>query len=205
MSDASTLPDNDEVLTIARQLRIAYQLKRTLRYGTKRDMSVHSKSVAEHIYGLMILAEYFHPLETAARPLDLLHIFRLILFHEFGEIPRGDVPLFQKTKRHTLEEQADARLVFRGLPKLMRQLGHPIWFEAWERESPTAHFVHALDKTEPVFEFFDPINERSVRRLGQTYEQTCEPKFAATDRFPVMRRFVEVLLLDMKNRGVFCD
>lgn len=104
------LPD-EGVMDIVRQLRVGYGLKRTLRYNTRRDHSVHSESVAEHVF--------------------------------------------------------------------------------------------ALDKVEPMFELLDPVNERSIKRTGLTYRDHIEKKLLVTKKFPVMRRFVDVISADMLARGVF--
>ena len=54
-----------------------------------------------------------------------------------------------------------------------------------------------------MFELFDPISELSFKRLEQTYEQHVGRKIAATEKFPVMRRFVEAVSNDMLKRQVF--
>ena len=52
---------DEKILEITEQLRVAYRLKKTLRYASKRDFSVHSESVAEHLYGFVFSLAIFPP------------------------------------------------------------------------------------------------------------------------------------------------
>ena len=194
---------DEQVLEEARALRVAYQLKRTLRYNTQRDLSVHSESVAEHKFALFFLAEYFLFLEDPANKLDFRTVHRIILYHDFPEITHGDIPYLFKTTAHEERERAAAAGVFASLPPPMRQLAQESWEMYEQRETPEARFVYALDKIEPVFELFDPINEQTPRRLNQTYESHMRKKLTATQNYPYMRKFVEVMSEDMLRRGVF--
>ena len=194
---------DEQVLEEGRALRVAYQLKRTLRYNTRRDLTVHSESVAEHKFALFFLSEYFLPLEDPTGKLDYRTVHRIILYHDFPEIPHGDVPYLLKTPALEERERAAAAGVFASLPPSMQQLAQESW-EAYERrESPEALFVYALDKIEPVFELFDPVNEQTPIRLHQTYESHMGKKLLATKNYPCMRKFVEVMSEDMLRRGVF--
>jgi 5'-deoxynucleotidase YfbR-like HD superfamily hydrolase len=196
------LPDAG-ILEIARQLRVAYQIKRTLRFYTTRDQTVHNESVGEHVFALHFLLEYFVRVEKLPRMLDMERVRRMITFHDFGEIPRGDKPYHFKTKEDEDQEREDAKTVFAMLPPEIRSIALESW-EAYEtRRGLEGRFVNALDKIEPMFELFDPVNEHSFKRLRQTYEQHVGKKLKATEEFPVMRRFVEVVSSDMLARGVF--
>ena len=76
----------DDILAEMRRIRELYVLKHTMRYRSTRDHSVHSESVAEHLFGIQVLAQYFLPLEDPSGTLDRVRINELILFHEIGEI-----------------------------------------------------------------------------------------------------------------------
>jgi 5'-deoxynucleotidase YfbR-like HD superfamily hydrolase len=194
---------DEQVMEEGRALRVAYKLKRTLRYNTSRDLTVHSESVAEHKFALFFLSEYFLLLEDPANELDYRTVHRIILYHDFPEISHGDIPYLLKTVVHEKREREAAPGVFASLPPSMRQIAQESW-EAYERrESPEALFVYALDKVEPVFELFDPINEQTPIHLHQTYESHMGKKLAATKNYPYMRKFVEVMSEDMLQRGVF--
>jgi putative hydrolases of HD superfamily len=196
---------DEKIMTIARQLRVAYALKRTLRYATQRDHTVHSESVAEHVFALFFLALYFLPLEDPERKLDIEKLYHTILFHDFGEIVHGDVPYHMKTKEHVEREKEAAREVFASLPFSMQNLALESWQDYEQQTSPEARFVTALDKVEPLFELLDRVNETSPRRLNQTYAMHITKKRSATKNFPFMRKFVDVISADMRRRNLFCE
>ncbi len=194
---------DERVIKEGQALRIAYKLKHTLRYNTNRDLTVHSESVAEHKFALFFLSEYFLPLEDPAGKLNYRVVHQIILYHDFPEIIHGDVPYVLKTAAHKEQERVDAIVVFDSLPSSIRQLARESWEMYEQRESPEALFVYALDKIEPLFELFDPVNEQTPKRLHQTYESHIEIKLAATQNYPCMHKFVEVMSEDMLRRGVF--
>jgi putative hydrolase of HD superfamily len=194
---------DEQVVEVAHQLRVAYQLKRTLRYATERNFSVHSESVAEHVFALLYLTHYFLPLEDPEGKLDVAKVHSLLLFHDFGEIAHGDIPYHLKTREHEEREQEAAKDVFASLPHPLGAEGYEYWKDYEFQKSPEAQFVYALDKVEPLFELLDPVNERSMHRLKFGYEVNIERKLKATQRFPVMRRFAVALSDDMRRRSVF--
>ena len=196
---------DEEILKEARQLREGYKLKRTLRYETARDFGEHSESVAEHIFALLYLAEYFLRTETFNPPLDAAKVHRILLFHDFEEIRDGDVVTYRKAPDHEERSRVAAKEVFGSLPPALREVGLESWKEYDAHESPEARFCYALDKTEPLFELFDAVNERSMKRLQITYDMNVSSKFPVVEDYPLMKRFVEVVSEDMRRRGVFWD
>ena len=195
---------DEEILAEARQLRVGYQLKRTLRYNTTRDHSEHSESVAEHIFALLYLAEYFLRNEKFKEPLDPLKVHQLLLFHDFEEIKDGDVVSYYKAPDHAERSRRAAEEIFASLPPSLREPGLDAWREYDENMTPEARFCYALDKTEPLFELFDDaINQRSMKRLKVTYDMHVANKFPVVEPYPLMKRFTEVLSEDMRKRGVF--
>lgn len=193
---------DEEIMEIAYALRTAYALKRTLRYNTVRDFEVHSESVAEHVFALLYLSEYFLYHEDTGGILDKETVNRILLFHDFGEIVDGDIPYHLKTKEDEDREREAAETIFASLP-------HPLdthikeWHEYEERSTPESLFANALDRIEPIFETLDPVGVVSIKRGKYTYESHIRRKFPATEPFPVMRKFVEVITRDMVSRDVF--
>jgi 5'-deoxynucleotidase YfbR-like HD superfamily hydrolase len=204
MNDVLKLSD-EEILAIAHQLRVGYAFKRVLRFNTTRDQSVHSESDAEHVFGLIYLAEYFARVELVGKSLNLLKLHNLLLFHDFGEIKYGDINTYEKNQSHIDREREAAKEVFASLPEPLDQLGLEAWQEYEDHKSPEARFAYALDKIEPLFELLDPVNERSVKRLKITVEMHLGNKVKAVVEYPVMARFVDVLTKDMVARGVFWE
>jgi 5'-deoxynucleotidase YfbR-like HD superfamily hydrolase len=196
---------NEEILDIARQLRVGYEMKRVLRFATTRDPNVHTESDAEHVFGLLFLAQYFLPLEDPERRLDVAQVHKILLYHDFPEIKHGDISYHLKTLEHEERERAAARGVFDSLPASLREEAHEAWLDYEYKRTPEGMFVYALDKLEPLFELFDPVTERTMKTLNFSYSMHFQKKFDATANFPVMRRFVEVISQDMLKRGVFVD
>ena len=192
-----------QVLKIVDQLRTAYRLKRTLRYRTTRDHSIHSESVAEHIFALFFLAEYFLLVEKGARSLNKEKLYQILLFHDFGEIIHGDVPTMEKKDFHRIREAKAAKKVFASLPQPFGNYAYKGWEDYERQKSPEARFANALDKVEPLFELMDPVNEQSLKRMKTTYESHMPKKLKATENFPVMRKFLEITARDMQRRKVF--
>ena len=199
-----TWPD-ERIMEEFLALRVGYGLKRTLRYDTKRDFSEHSESVAEHLFALNYLALYFGPLEDPKGELDMSKVSRIITFHDFGEITHGDVPYHVKTEAHEKQEHEDARVLFDSLPASLKKVARDSWQEYIDQESKESQFVYALDKVEPLFELFDPVNERSLKRSKFSYKAHFHKKYLATEEFPFMRRFVDVVSKDMLDRKVFWE
>lgn len=194
---------DEEILKTAYQLASAYALKKTIRYGTTRDFTVHAESVAEHIFGITFLAHYFLAAEPIGASLDARKVHSILLFHDFGEIKHGDVVTYHKTKEDVAKERAAAIEVFDALPPMLGAFAHAHWFEYEEQHTPESRFAHAIDKIEPMFELLDPVNEQSVKRLKITYDMHVGNKYKAVGEYPVMKRFVDVVSRDMLARDIF--
>ncbi len=205
MHEPKTQRTDEEIMDTVRRLRIAYQLKRTLRYSTARDFDTHNESVAEHVFGMFFLAEYFLPLEDPEKKLNIEKLHRLILFHDFSEITHGDVPYHWKTDAHRAQEEEDAVAIFAELPPPLNVTAHDSWHAYEMRDCPEARFAYALDKIEPVFELLDPVNEKTMKRIKFTYKNHIERKHKATEDFPIMRKFIDVVSNDMLARKVFWE
>jgi len=194
---------DEEIMQEAKQLRVGYHLKRTMRYDTLRNHAEHSESVAEHIFALLYLAEYFLRNEEFKEPLDHGKVHQLLLFHDFEEIKDGDVVSYYKAADHAERSRKAAEEIFGSLPESLREPGLAAWREYDEHKTPEARFCYALDKIEPLFELFDEVNERSMKRLKVTFEMHVSNKFPVVEDYPLMKRFTEVLSRDMNGRGIF--
>ena len=201
---SSILKKSDkEVMKIVRQLQVAYKLKRTLRYATKRDLNQHNESVAEHVFALFFLAQYFVAHEDLSSKFNTEKLHQILLFHDFGEITHGDVPTHWKTKNHEERERIAAKMIFANFPSPLYKNGYRSWNDYESQKSREACFAYALDKVEPLFELMNPINARSMKRLRFTLEDHLAKKIPATKDFPVMRKFVDVVTREMVKNDIF--
>lgn len=184
-------------------LRVAYALKCTLRYATSRDRTVHSESVAEHVFALIFLANYFLELEDPDGTMNREEIITILLFHDFPEIKYGDICFHLKTKELEDRENDAAAEIFGSLPVSLRNKAHAAWLAYEQRSSKEARFAYALDKIEPIFEMLDEVNQKSFVRLKVDYETYWRKKYEATLEFPFMARFLEVITEEFLARDVF--
>lgn len=194
---------HEEVLAEAHKLREGYKMKRIIRYNSPRDVSFHNESNAEHTFALIYLAQYFSRVEPSAMDLDKEKLCSILLFHDFGEIKHGDVVSYEKTKEHEERERLAAKEVFAALPEVLQNVGYEHWHDYEYKTSPEAKFAYTLDKLEPMFELLDATNEQSMRRLKITMEMHLSNKLPPTEKYPVMRRFLEVITADMDARDIF--
>ena len=193
----------EHILHEVQRLKVAYALKRTLRYATTRDLSVHNESVAEHVFALFFLARYFLPIEDPDHTMDWHKVYDILLYHDFGEIKHGDVCFHLKTADDEERERVAAEEVFAALPSSMGKNARDSWTEYELRSTPEARFAYALDKLEPVFELFDEINQKSIAQLQVTYELYYEVKHRATSAFPHMEMFLRYMSEELQKRDVF--
>ncbi len=194
---------DEQIMEAAKQLKVGYKLKRTLRYASERDENIHTESVAEHVFALFYLAQYFLPIEDPEKKLDVEKLYRMLIFHDFGEITHGDIPYHIKTEAHEKQERIDAKEVFASLPPHIQKDAFDVWHEYEERQTPEAKFANALDKIEPMFELLDPVSETSLKRTKFTYDVHMGKKLKAMEHFPIMLKFVKVVSGEMNSRGVF--
>jgi 5'-deoxynucleotidase YfbR-like HD superfamily hydrolase len=96
---------------------------------------VHSESVAEHVFGLFFLAQYFLPLEDPDGNLDREKLYRIFIYHDFGEIIHGDVPYHLKTEEHERQEREDAEKVFATLPATIQTIAKESWQDYEDKQS----------------------------------------------------------------------
>jgi len=128
------------------------QLKHLYRQGWLRRgvPPENCESVADHIYGMVMLAwwsadQYFPTLNR-----DL--VIRLVLAHELGEIYTGDlIPADGITlaEKHQLERHAVERVVGK-LPHGSEYLD--LWEEYESQQTPEARFVKQIDRLEMAFQ-----------------------------------------------------
>ncbi len=164
---------------------------------------MHSESDAEHVFGLIFLASYFVPLEEVGKDIDRAKLYEILLFHDFGEIVHGDIVSYYKTDIDREKEEIAAHQVFDSLPSTLTGSAKARWLEYEEQKTPEAYFAYALDKMEPLFELLDPVNEQSIKRLKTTFSMHIGHKIKAVDKYPVLKRFTDVISEDMKARGIF--
>jgi putative hydrolase of HD superfamily len=194
-----------EILEEIRRIREMYTLKHTMRYESARDHEVHSESVAEHIYGMFVLADYFLPLEDPERKLDRSKLHRLVLYHELGEIELGDTMFHKKSDANTRAEAEAAKVVAVRMPEHVRAPALASFEEFEAGTSPEARFAVALDKLEPIFELSTDIGSALYRQHGMNKEVAIGKKYVVSEGYPYLRRFLDAWLNWMVSINAFAE
>jgi putative hydrolase of HD superfamily len=195
-------PDED-ILAEMEALREMYALKHVMRYQSVRDTSVHSESVAEHLFGMLLLVKYFLPLEDPDGVLNAERINELVLFHEVGEIETGDILFHKKSSHQKHEERNAAKRVSARLPESMRKIALERFLEFDDCQTPEAKFADAVDKLEPIFQIFEDVGLKLFKQLGIPKDVAITNKLRVTEQYPYMRRFLDAWTRRAVSLGVF--
>ena len=149
-----------------------YQLKHTLRWTHDSSVFDEKESVAEHVYGMLLLCNYFAPLQE--NKLDSELMSDLILWHDMAEALVDDMSTLTKTEEHKQSERdAESQLVMSAPDHLQEKLSQ--MFSIYEaRELPEAKFVKAIDKLEPLFQIFFISNKLEFEDNPEKHKATAE-------------------------------
>jgi putative hydrolase of HD superfamily len=183
----------EKVLEETAKLQYLYGLKKVIRYDQNRHETDSTESVAEHVYGMLILAQYFLPLEDPEGELDRARLYEMITLHDIDEIETGDVLGYTKTaETRALELDAMKRTIEKA-PDEMKSV-MKIRVEEYEaRETREAKFAKAIDKIEPFFQIFNEEGRLILQRNQTTAEQSLRIKTPYIQDFPFIKRFSEVI------------
>ena len=130
------------------------QLKNLYRQGwLERGISEKEcETVADHTFSMALLA--YCTAEEYRKDLDALHVMRLVMFHELGEIYAGDITPgdnISSEEKHQ-RELAGIQQVLSNFPNAQKYIEY--WEEYENRETPEAQFVYQIDKLEMVLQAF---------------------------------------------------
>jgi putative hydrolase of HD superfamily len=192
---------DSEILEEVKRMQYFYGLKREIRYGESRtDMG---ESVAEHIYGMHVLAAYFLPLENPGGGWNKERIFAMITWHDMDELETGDMIGYKKTQEDRDREATAMDTVLQKTPQHMRPYIDEIVAVFQRQDTPEARFVKALDKIEPLFQLYNDNGKSILKRNGTTQEDSRRIKDSYVAEFPHLRAFNDVLNNAMEREGYF--
>ena len=197
------LEDEDFVMSEVRKLRYLYGLKREIRYALKRKEEVYTESVAEHVYGMLILTNYFLPLESRKNTVDEAMIYQMITWHDTDEIETGDILGQLKTDEDRKREEEATRVVLTKIPASLRLAAEEIINEYNAKKTFEARFTRAIDKIEPLFEVMDENYKEIFRRNKTTRKQSDSIKQPYVQDFPCIKRFTDVISEYLDKHGFF--
>ena len=178
------------------RLHHALQLK-----GIERSGRVGSRqeSTAEHVYGCMVLAEYFIP---SVKGIDELKVFRMLLYHDMIEIESGDTFILDEKGRmdkHEREREA-ARVLSGKLPSRISSSLKELWNEYEEGKTLEARFCLAIDALEPVIHHLEQVDY--VIECHFTEEVLRDKKEHKLKEFPGMLKMFNDVIELWKSKGM---
>lgn len=194
---------NDVILDDLRRLQYLYGLKKEIRYNLNREQTDDTESVAEHIYGMHILAQYFLALEDASGSADRVRIYEMITAHDLDEIETGDVLGYTKTDAMRDAEKAAMLRVIAKSPVGMQSILSARAEEYEAKETWEALFTRAIDKVEPIVHTYTPDGKAIFARNKTTKEQSWRIKEPHVAPFPFIKKFAEVTHQAMDREGYF--
>lgn len=191
------------ILSEVKKLQYLYGLKHEIRYGQSRPEGDLTESVAEHIYGMHLLAHYFLPLEDPNGQWDRLRIFNMITTHDLDELETGDTISWLKTPAMYAAEEAAALQVVERAPANLQRFIMDSHTEYNTRTTVEAKFVKAIDAFEPLVQVYSPFG-RGVMQLNKpTPENNRSIKDPHIIHFKVMWQYYEVLHQALIDEGYF--
>ncbi len=199
------LEDDAFVLEEIQKIRILYKLKKEIRYAQERHSEYDTESVAEHVYGMHVIAQYFLPLEDRKREWDKIKIFETITLHDIDEVETGDTVSHHKTEVHEKQAQEAFVKVLGQMPEHMQSAAKALIEEYEERQTIEAKFVKAIDKSEPLFEVWDEVYKGIMHGNNNSLDDHWRTKKKYIEEFPYIKRFVEVATDRLNNNGFFVD
>jgi 5'-deoxynucleotidase YfbR-like HD superfamily hydrolase len=207
MSNSRTITNifesSEFVVSELTKIQTLYELKRVIRYNHKREHEQHTESVAEHIFGMHCLVEYFLPLEDPTGAGDKAKIHAMVQYHDIDEIITGDTIGYLKDPAAEASERVAAEMVIQKLPTTVQSTIRALLDEYEKRETFEAKFVKAIDKTEPIFHTYNEAGKQILNSNRTTRDQHERIKHPYIQDFPIIKRFVDVMTTQFEHEGFF--
>ncbi len=193
----------EKVLEEVVKLQYLYGLKHEIRYGQSRHDEDYTESVAEHVYGMHVLAQYFLPLEDPEGSWNKVRIAELITWHDISEVETGDIPAVRKTDTDRLKEREASAVVVDKSPSHLKSFITDVLNEYDNWETPEARFVKAIDKCEPLVHSYTELGKQTQHELQLTVTSSREVKVKYINQYPYIKHFCDVLHDVMEEEGYF--
>jgi 5'-deoxynucleotidase YfbR-like HD superfamily hydrolase len=195
----------DFVLSEVKKLQYLYGLKHEIRYGQKRPESDLTESVAEHIYGMHLLAHYFLPLENPRGDWNALRIFSMITIHDMDEIETGDTITYLKNEKMYAAEKLARQTVIEKSPSQFKKQFNELSNEYEERTTIESQFVKAIDAFEPLIQIYSSFGRKIIRINKTTAANSEISKEKPIKSFPIMYHYYKTIHQAMIEEGFFAE
>jgi 5'-deoxynucleotidase YfbR-like HD superfamily hydrolase len=192
------MTDGDAVKNAVNKITGYYNLKHTLRYNQTRVGSEQTESVAEHIYAMLILCDYFLPLHPEFCDKEK-EIKNLITWHDMAEAFVGDMTSNTKTDKHKAAEILAEKSIVSDASEHMRERLQKVFDSFNQLTSKEAQFVKGLDRIEPIFHLLFLSRREGFKpfKLGWSADKYKEYRKPYVSLFPLLQRFDEVISLEL--------
>lgn len=197
------LNDDTFVLEETKKIQYLLGLKDIVRYELTRNESIKTESVADHLYAMTILADYFLPLEDIESKLDAEKIQTLITWHDVDELETGDVMGYKKNAADRQKESDAKAVVTEKAPLHMQSVIQSTLAEYTNQETTEALFVKAIDKIDPVFYLYNDNGRKIFAHHKTTRAENDRIKIPYIAKYPYIKRFFEVIMNEQEKLGVF--
>ncbi len=191
------------VLSEVQKLQYLYKLKYEIRYAQNRGEKDYTESVAEHIFGMHLIAQYFLPLVDPTGSLNKTRIYEMATLHDIDEIETGDVLGYIKNETARDNEGAMARLVIERSPGHMQEHMHLLITEYEEQKTLESRFVKAVDKFEPLVHIYNEMGKKVIKSNGTTSLQSESIKDPYLREFTIMYQYYKIIHQVMIDEGFF--
>lgn len=203
------LGDDEFIYQELEQFAIYYNLKHTLRWGQNNSERDILESVAEHIYGMHLMADYFLPMYL---DLDALKVKRFITWHDMAEAIVDDMTTKTKTEDHKKAEFQAEQEIVSAAPIHMRGDLQDVFLGFEKLNSKEARFVKALDKLEPIFHWYFLYKTSGIERSkfvtensGWLRDEYKEHRRQYIEEFGLVWRFDDILTEITFKAGCYKD
>jgi len=199
----SELMNDTQILEEVAKIQYLYKLKYEIRYDLTREETLSTESVAEHIYGMFILAHYFLPLEDPESTWNRQRIYEMILWHDIDEIETGDIMGYKKTELDRANERIASQKVIEKMPEILQASVTAYLHEYEARETIESRFVKAIDKMECDFHILNENGKKIQRHNNTTLDEHLRIKEPYLKDFPIIKKFGQVMTDEMVKREFF--
>jgi 5'-deoxynucleotidase YfbR-like HD superfamily hydrolase len=193
------------VISEVRKLQYLYQLKKEIRYAQNRQEEDSTESVAEHIYGMHILAAYFLPLVDTKGEWNKARIYEMITQHDIDEIETGDIVGYLKSDTERENGISATQTVIKKSPLHMQANMQSLAKEYGEQSTIESRFVKAIDKFEPLIQIYSEEGRQVLFKNKTTAYQSSSIKEPYLKEFPLMLAYNIIIQRCMEEEGFFSE
>lgn len=197
------LTDDAFVLSEVEKIQYLYGLKHEVRYNLERTEDIVTESVADHVYAMHLLANYFLELEDSEALLNKTKVYEMVTWHDIDEVETGDMLGYLKTDEIRAAEADAAQSVIKKSPTVIQSHIAALLAEYNSLETKEAKFVKAIDRIEPLFELYNENGRKVIANNNTTLEQSNSLKETYVQNYPFLKRFWEVVTAKMVEEKHF--